>query len=155
MTRWQAWYTHLVTIAVGLSGVAYFFMKYAIKADDPFSVINHPWQPYALDVHVFGAPLLLFAFGLLFESHIQKQLKTGRSVNRRSGYISIVTFALMTVSGYALQVSAMAELSRAALIIHILSSGIFLVSYVMHQVVTFKIWRAKTRLANRKAIVEA
>src|SRR5262245_59437591 len=135
MTRWQAWYTHLVTIAVGLSGVAYFVMKYAMKTDDPFSVINHPWQPYALDVHVFVAPLLLFAFGMLFDSHIQKQLKMGRSVNRRSGYISIVTFAVMTLSGYALQVSAMAEVSRAALIIHVVSSGIFLVSYVMHQVV--------------------
>jgi hypothetical protein len=66
-----------------------------------------------------------------------------------------VTFAVMTVSGYALQVSAMAMLSRFALIIHLASSAIFLVSYFMHQVVTFRIWRAKTRMANRKVVVEA
>jgi hypothetical protein len=155
MSRLRAWYTHVVTIVVGVSGVAYLVMKYLMKTDDPFSVVNHPLQPYALDIHVFAAPLLIFAFGLLFESHIQKQLKLGGSGNRRSGYASIVTFAFMSASGYALQISSVATLSRVALVIHLVSSGLFLVSYVTHQVLTFKIWRAKARLESRKVVVQA
>jgi hypothetical protein len=61
----------------------------------------------------------------------------------------------MSASGYALQISSVAMLSRVALVIHLASSGLFLVSYVTHQVLTFKIWRAKARLESRRVVVQA
>ena len=155
MNRWQAWFSHVVTIAVGASGIVYLWMKYFMTTDDPFSLVNHPLQPHALSLHLLTAPLLVFAFGLIFESHIAARLRLGTPLNRRSGLISVLTFALMTGSGYALQISSAAALSRAALVLHLASSGIFLVSYLLHQVVTFKLWRARTRLENETAVAEA
>jgi hypothetical protein len=155
MNRWQAWFSHVVTIAVGASGVVYLWMKYFMITDDPFSVVNHPLQPHALSLHLLTAPLLVFAFGLIFESHIANRLRLGTTLNRRSGILSVLTFALMTGSGYALQVTAAPTLSRVALVLHLSSSGLFLVSYLMHQLVTFKVWRARTRLENQKAVAEA
>jgi hypothetical protein len=155
MNRGQAWFSHVVTLAVGASGIVYFWMKYFIITDDPFSLVNHPLQPHALSLHLLTAPLLVFAFGLIFESHIANRLRLGRPLNRRSGILSALTFALMTGSGYALQVTAAATITRVALVLHLTSSGLFLVSYLMHQVVTFKLWRARTRLENQKAVAEA
>ena len=155
MSRWQAWFSHVVTIAVGASGIVYFWMKYFMTTGDPFSLVNHPLQPHALSLHLLAAPLLVFAFGLIFESHIANRLRLGTPLNRRSGVISVFTFALMTGSGYALQISSAATLSRAALALHLASSGLFVVAYLMHQVVTVKLWRARTRLENQKAIAEA
>jgi hypothetical protein len=126
-----------------------------MTTDDPFSLVNHPLQPHALNLHLLTAPLLVFAFGLIFESHIAARLRSGTSLNRRSGLVSVFTFALMTGSGYVLQISSAASVSRAALVLHLGSSGIFLVSYLAHQVVTFKLWRTRTRLANQKAVAEA
>jgi hypothetical protein len=155
MSRWQAWFSHAVTIAVAASGIVYLWMKYFMRTDDPFSLVNHPLQPHALSLHLLAAPLLVFAFGLMFESHIANRLRLSTPLNRRSGLISVFTFALMTVSGYALQISSAATLSRTALLLHLASSGLFLVSYLMHQLVTFKLWRARTRLENQKAVAEA
>ena len=155
MNRWQAWFSHVVTIAVGASGIVYLWMKYFMTSDDPFSVVNHPLQPYTLSLHLLTAPLLVFAFGLIFESHIANRLRLGTPLNRRSGLISVFTFALMTGSGYALQITAAATLSRAALVLHLASSGLFLVSYLAHQLVTFKLWRARTRLETQKAVASA
>jgi len=143
MNRLHAWSSHVVTAIVSVSGLTFLWMKYALVNDDPFSVVNHPLQPLMLNLHVLTAPLLVFLFGLVFESHIQKKLKAGPPLNRRSGLIALVTFAVMTLSGYALQVSSAPGIARAALLLHISSSMIFVVSYLMHQVVTFRLWRAR------------
>src|SRR5688572_3581016 len=146
MRRWQAWLSHLTTILVGVSGIAYLWMKYFMSTEDPFSLVNHPLQPHALKLHLLIAPLLVFAFGLIFESHIANRLRLGTALNRRSGIISVFTFALMTGSGYLLQISSAASLSQTALVLHLASSGLFVLSYLMHQIVTVKLWRARTRL---------
>jgi uncharacterized membrane protein len=155
MTRWQSWSSHITTLLVSLSGVAYLWMKYFLETDDPFAIVNHPLQPSMLDVHLFTAPLLIFCFGLMFESHIRRKLKAGSRVNRKSGLIAAITFAVMTLSGYLLQITAVAAVSRAALVLHLLSSGIFLSAYVVHQVINFRLWRARVRQEPAKFVYEA
>jgi hypothetical protein len=155
MNRWQAWSSHIVTVIVGTSGIIYLFIKYFMQTNDPFSVVNHPLQPFMLDAHVFTAPLLVFLFGLMFESHVQKKLKLGNSVNRRTGLAAGLTFGLMTLSGYALQVTSSEILSRAAVVLHLLCSGLFLFSYVMHQTMTFRLWRARVRRENGRSLAQA
>ena len=155
MTRWHAWISHLTTILVSLSGIAYLWMKYFVTNEDPFSLVNHPLQPHTLKLHLLIAPLLVFSFGLIFESHIANRLRLGTVLNRRSGIVSVFTFALMTGSGYLLQVSSTPSLTQIALVSHLASSALFVISYLMHQIVTVKLWRARTRLQNQKAVVEA
>src|SRR5262249_18836666 len=51
---------NLSSILVGLSGVAYAWMKYLMTTDDPYAVVNQPMQPWVLDLHLLAAPLLVF-----------------------------------------------------------------------------------------------
>jgi hypothetical protein len=155
MNRWQSWSSHVTTLLVGLSGLFYLWMKYFMVTDDPFAVVNHPFQPLMLDLHLLAAPLLVFCFGLMFESHIQRKLRAGSSTNRKSGLIAAITFGIMTLSGYALQVMAIEPFSRVALVLHLSSSGVFLLSYIIHQAVNFRLWRARSRQAAEKLAYEA
>jgi hypothetical protein len=155
MNRWQSWSLQITTVLVGLSGVLYLCMKYFMTTDDPFALVNHPMQGVMLDLHLFTAPLLIFCFGLMFEAHVQRKLRTGTPVNRKSGVVAAVTFGVMTLSGYALQVTASEAVGRAALVLHLLSSGVFLLSYLIHQAVNFRLWRARVRQASEKLAYEA
>ena len=154
MSRWQAWSSHVVTVLLAGSGIVFFVMKYLVTTDDPFAVVNHPLQPLMLDLHLLAAPALIFLFGLMFESHIQKKLQSAGRVNRRSGVVAAITFGMMSLTGYALQVSAIETLSRVALILHLVSSGVFVLSYIAHQVVNFRLWRARLRAGSRSLALE-
>jgi hypothetical protein len=129
-------------------------MKYFMTTDDPFAIVNHPLQPVMIDIHVFAAPVLVFLFGLMFESHIQRKLRTGRHANRKSGIMAAVTFGAMTFSGYTLQITAIETVLRAALVVHLLSSGAFLLSYAVHQVINFRLWRARVRKQSEQLAYE-
>jgi hypothetical protein len=155
MSRWQSWSSHIATLAVGITGIVYLIMKYFMKTDDPFAIVNHPLQPLMLDIHLLAAPLLVFLFGLMFESHIQRKLRAGNRMNRKSGLIAAITFGVMTLSGYVLQLTAGEVVSRAALGTHLISSGLFLVSYLVHQVINFRLWRARIRQQSEQFVYEA
>jgi hypothetical protein len=126
--------TRLLNVAVALmalTGVAFAVMKYWMKSDDPFAVVNHPWQPHALSAHVLFAPLAVFAFGWTFASHILPALAKG-APNRASGICTIVLIVLMVASGYLMQISAGDATRRALAVAHWISSGLFVVGYVAH-----------------------
>jgi hypothetical protein len=154
MSRLQSWSSHLFTIVVGISGILYLVMKYMMTTDDPFAIVNHPLQSVMLDIHVFAAPVLVFLFGLMFESHIHRKLRTPTRANRKSGIIAAVTFGAMTFSGYTLQITAVETVMRAALIVHLLSSGAFLLSYIIHQFINFRLWRARVRQQSEQLVYE-
>ena len=59
MTRLEAWFLHVATILVGGGGLVYAWMRYFVRPDDPFAVVNHPWQPDVQHLHVLAAPLLV------------------------------------------------------------------------------------------------
>ncbi|MCW5979718.1 MAG: hypothetical protein KIT09_16685 [Bryobacteraceae bacterium] len=134
MRPWETWLTHISTILVAVSGIAYLWMKYALVNDDPFSVVNHPWQPAMLSLHVAAAPVLVFAAGLITNSHIRKKLEVGKREGRRSGLLSIITLPLMIASGYALQIITSRLLSDISLATHIISSSVFVIAYAAHQI---------------------
>lgn len=144
MKRWEAWSSHVATIVVTASGLAYLWMKYAMENDDPFAVVNHPWQSAMLGLHVLAAPFLVFVIGLVANNHILKKLRGGVSTNRRSGIVSIVSLPMMIVSGYMLQVVTTAWLIQVALIAHLASSSVFVLTYGTHLVVS---WRLSARKA--------
>lgn len=144
MKAWDKWLFHLSTIMVTATGVAYLWMKYVMEADDPFSVVNHPWQPAMLALHVLSAPVTVFVFGRIVDSHVRKKLKSGSGANRRTGLVSTFALPAMVVSGYALQVVTAEVLARVALITHLASSSAFVLTYVIHQVVSWQLRARKT-----------
>ena len=116
---------------MAVSGVAFAVMKYFLKSDDPFAVVNHPLQPYALDAHVLLGPLAVFAFGWTFAAHILPALAKG-APNRATGIWTMVLIVLMVASGYLMQVSTADALRHAMAVAHWISSGSFVVAYGVH-----------------------
>ncbi|MBI4444293.1 MAG: hypothetical protein HY645_00170 [Acidobacteria bacterium] len=151
MSRWESWILHLSMMLVTVSGVAYFWAKYLVKASDPFSVINHPLQPFFLKLHLISAPFLLFIVGILFSSHIAKKLSGGTPSNKRSGIVSLVTFPLMVFSGYLLQIFSDPLFLQISVLTHIASSALFIVAYSIHLAISIVLWRRieKEELAAR------
>ncbi len=139
MKPWEIWLSHISTLLVTLSGLAYFWMKYAMQTDDPFSIVNHSWQPSMLGLHVLAAPFLVFIIGLMVQSHIQKKLRSGARSNRGSGLLSMATLPVMIASGYMLQVVTAPLLASITLGAHLVSSSIFVITYATHQVVSYRL----------------
>ena len=85
MNRFERWIVHGGTLVAGLSGIAFAIFKYLMVNTDPFTAFNHPLQPWALKVHVFSSPFLVFGVGIIFKDHVIAKLRNGSSptVKRR------------------------------------------------------------------------
>ena len=151
MKPWEIWLSHISTFLVTLSGVAYLWIKYFMETTDPFAIINHPWQPSMLSLHVLVAPALVFVVGLMVQSHIQRKLRSGTNSNRSSGLASMVTLPVMIASGYMLQVVTAPLLASITLGLHLVSSSVFVVTYVTHQVVSYRLAR-KSELSDQPGV---
>jgi hypothetical protein len=144
--RWQKWLLGTLTFLAGASGLLYLWMKYLVESEDPFAVVNHPWQPYALYVHVLASPALILVFGMLWTSHVATKIDGSRPYNRRSGLTSVWTFAVMAASGYLLQVLTSERLHDTIVIVHVASGCAFLLAYIGHLVLSVRAARRRSRL---------
>ena len=131
MTRAQVVTLQIAVALTAITGVVFAWMKYAMKSDDPFAVVNHPLQPWMLSAHVVVSPLALFAFGWIFGNHILPAFANG-SRKRPSGVSAMWMLAPMVVSGYLMQVSTADSLRHAMAIAHWISSGAFVIAYAAH-----------------------
>ena len=134
MTRTQILYLHVSTLLVTITGVVFALMKYLMKGEDDFAVVNHPLQPHMLSAHVVLAPFLVFGFGWIFASHVWPKLVFRDPRNRASGLASLALIAPMTLSGYLMQVSTNETIRYAMSVAHWVTSAIFVVAYVAHLV---------------------
>ena len=150
MKRWERWSFNSLSLAVAATGFAYLWMKYALHNDDPFAVVNHPWQTTMLGLHVVASPALLLILGIIFNSHIMKKLSAMRLPNRRSGFVSLGTFAAMVVSGYLLQVSSNEGWLTALIVLHIASGAVFSITYATHLVISARLARLRPLPAVRE-----
>jgi hypothetical protein len=136
MKRWERWTFNACAAIVAATGFAYLWMKYGLQTDDPFAVVNHPWQTAMLDVHLLASPPFVLMFGIVFNSHVMKKLRATRLPNRRSGYVSLGTFAAMIVSGYLLQVSSSEWWLQALVVLHVASGALFTAAYGAHLIIS-------------------
>jgi len=90
-------------LLLGSSGLAYAYMRYLMRGDDPFSAYNHPAQPWVLDLHLLLAPLLVFGVGWFWGNHVMPKLRRGGRPGRRTGILLLSLVGAMTLSGYLLQ----------------------------------------------------
>lgn len=143
MKRWERWSFNTLALATAVTGFAYLWMKYFEQTTDPFAVVNHPWQSTALALHVVVSPALILVFGIILNSHVMKKLRATHLPNRRSGYVSLVTFVVMLLSGYLLQVSSSEHWLQALVILHIASGALFSVVYAAHLVISAALARRR------------
>jgi hypothetical protein len=133
MTRAQKYAFSMLSAVVAASGIAYLWMKYMMATDDPFAVVNHPWQPAMLHAHVLAAPAFLVLFGVIWQSHVAGRV-TRPVPNRISGLFTLGAVAIMTASGYLLQVFTADLAWRICFAAHLGSGAVFAVAYIAHLV---------------------
>lgn len=144
MTRTQRFLLSAATLILALTGVVYAVFKYLGEdlarrfpslfpvADDAFSAIHHPLEPWALDLHVLAAPALVFAFGWIFKDHILAKLGMPGAPVRKSGIAGIALFIPMVLSGYLLQVVTNERLHGPLVVLHLGSGALFAATYLAH-----------------------
>jgi hypothetical protein len=132
MSRAQIVFMHLSVALTAITGVVFAVMKYWMQSSDEFAVVNHPLQPHMLAAHVVIAPVVLFLFGWTFSNHMLPKWRFGDGKNQRSGLASMWLIIPMTLSAYLLQVATNETLREAMAIAHWVSSGVFVIGYVVH-----------------------
>ncbi|MBN4047977.1 hypothetical protein JYU09_00160 [bacterium AH-315-O15] len=150
MKRWERWSFNSLSLAVAATGFAYLWMKYAVQNDDPFAVVNHPWQTTMLGLHIVASPACILIFGIVFNSHVMKKLSATRLPNRRSGFVSLGTFAVMVVSGYLLQVLSNEGWLTTLIVLHVASGAVFSITYATHLVISARLARLRPLPAVRE-----
>ena len=94
----------LASLATGLTGLVYGWMRHFARSQDPFSIVSHPWQPQVAALHILAAPLLVFGLGLIARDHIVGRFRDPRARRgRRTGIVAAGLVLPMVASGYALQ----------------------------------------------------
>lgn len=141
MKPWERWTFGLLSLLVGATGFAYFAMKYLMRTDDPFALVNHPWQSAMLSLHVLASPALILVFGIVLNGHIMRKLRVPKQANRRSGMTSLLTFGAMVASGYPLQVVSNETALQVLVAAHVASGVIFSVAYVAHLIISIRLAR--------------
>jgi hypothetical protein len=102
--RWEKILLLVASLATGLTGLVYGWMRHFARSEDPFSVVSHPWQPQVAALHILAAPLLVFGIGLIARDHIVGRFRDPRARRgRRSGIVAAGLLIPMVASGYALQ----------------------------------------------------
>lgn len=141
MTWWERRAFNTLHVAVAATGIVYFWMKYLLATDDPFAVVNHPWEPAMLTGHVIAAPVFIAFFGMLFRSHTLRKVLSPNPANRRSGWTSLVSFSAMALSGYLIQVAVSPLLLMVAIWTHVATSVVFVLGYTSHLVIGWRVNR--------------
>ena len=149
MTWWERWAFNALHAVVAVTGFVYLYMKLVLVTDDPFAIINHPWQPAMLSIHVVAAPALIAVFGMLFRSHSLRKLRSGNPANRRSGWTSIIGFSVMAMSGYLIQVGTSPAFITFSIWLHIAAGTLFVLSYGIHLVNGWRIRGQPASLPSR------
>ncbi len=134
MSRLEVWFLHLSTLLVGGTGIVYAVMRYVLKPQDPFGVVNHPLQPTVQHLHVLFSPLLVFAVGLIWRRHVWASWRSGLAERRRTGLDLIVSMGPMVVSGYLVQVAASERWRAVWTGTHLAASTLWVLGYVAHLV---------------------
>lgn len=140
--RWTLWGS---TAVVAVSGFAFLWLKYFVVPEDPYAIVNHPWQPFFLKLHILSAPALVFAVGVVFLRHIWRQFRSGRPGGRRTGLSVLVVLVPMVATGYLLQTVASREALRWLAWVHIAASVAYVLAIGGHQLRTVAVQAAERR----------
>ena len=132
MTRFERWSLWVSTLLVSLTGLGFTWAKYFAASDDPWTVVNHPLEPWLLKLHLVSAPMFVFAVGLVTTRHILPHLLSGTPEGRRTGLVMVWTIIPMVVSGYLVQVVSLPGWMLPLAIGHIVVGIVFLVGFLVH-----------------------
>lgn len=91
---------YVITLVMMLSGLIWLYFDYFVEIETEFGASHHPLQKWFLKIHGIGSAVFIFIFGMTYVLHIQKTLKDPE--RRISGWLNLIFWTLMIVSGYSL-----------------------------------------------------
>ncbi len=141
MSAFERWSVRLTSLAVIVTGFALLWFQYGVESPDPFAVVNHPLQIWALKGHVLVAPLFVLAIGFISIRHIWRHIVRGVEPGRRSGLLTVVALVPMVASGYLIQVVVSEQLRTVLVVTHIASGVLFTVGVGFHFVLMWRYLR--------------
>ncbi|MCH9647965.1 MAG: hypothetical protein K0U98_06985 [Deltaproteobacteria bacterium] len=130
----ERWSHHTANLLVGGTGLVYAIYRYGVTPKDPYSVVNHPWQPHAQHLHLLLAPLLIFVVGYSWRRHIGPRLRSRGLRGYFSGLGLAVALVPMVASGYLIQTAVSGNWRKVWVGVHLVTSGLWLLGYLTHQV---------------------
>jgi hypothetical protein len=116
-----------------VTGVVYAVMRYILQPAEEWAVVNHPWQPHFQHIHVLVAPALVFAIGLIWQSHVLAKFRNGRK-GRMTGLVLLGAFVPMVASGYAVQITVSEVWRSGWIVAHLVTSGLWVLVFAAHMV---------------------
>ena len=131
--RGEMWLLSLSTLVSGGTGLLLYYMKEWLEPTDPFSVLNHPWQPYVLKTHLVAVPFLIFAVGLVFSSHAVERFRAGKPSGRSSGVGLLALFIPLVLSGIGVQIFTAETWQRGAVWIHLIAGAAYMAFFMGHR----------------------
>lgn len=149
MKLFDVWGFTVLTVVVAVTGFAYLYMNEFMTTDDPFALVNHPWQGATLAAHIVAAPILVMFFGMLLSVHTLPKLRGRLDVNRRSGHIALWAFIPMALSAYLRQISTAPLWIDIWWWVHVLSACAFVAGYAYHFAVGYRIGRFRRSLRRK------
>ena len=138
MSRLEIRLLTVSSLAVGGIGLLLYVMKSWMEPVDPFAVVNHPWQPVVLKLHLLAAPLLVFAVGMVSAGHAAQKVRGRKRPGRSSGLGLLVLFVPLALSGVLIQVLTRESWLMAVVWTHLLAGILFLAIFTFHRVATMR-----------------
>ncbi len=132
MNRVDVWLFHISNGLVIITGLVYAWMAYFCQSDDPYAVVGHPWQPHFQHAHVLVAPLLVLVLGYLWNRHMGPHLQRDTRKRRNSGIGMLLAALPMIFSGYAIQTAVEAHWRTIWVIVHLVTSVLWMSGYLIH-----------------------
>jgi uncharacterized membrane protein len=133
MSRLQLLWLHLSVVLTAITGIVFGVMKYLMKSEDEFAVVNHPLQPHMLSLHVVVAPVVLFVLGWVFSNHMMPKLRFGeRDRHRATGIGTMALIAPMVLSAYLLVIATNETVRLTMAWTHCITSVLFVLAYLIH-----------------------
>jgi hypothetical protein len=154
MTRFERWTVWVSSVTTVVTGVVYLWLKYVLVSEDPFAVVNSPWQAPVLKLHIVAAPTLVFAFGLVAVRHVWRHLRNRVAEGRLSGLTGVAALVPMIATGYLIQAVTDEGWLRALAWSHIGLGLLYAVAMAFHQVTAggrrARVQRARIRRHGRR-----
>jgi hypothetical protein len=139
---WDARLMNAANVLTIGTGLAYAWAKYFAAAANPYSTVS-TWEPPTHVLHILVVPLLVFACGYIWRSHIAPMLrKLGSQTKTKavSGLALVVVLVPMIATGYLIQVTVDENWRKAWVVVHLVTSAAWALSYIAHQKVLLTFW---------------
>ncbi|MFZ4715346.1 MAG: hypothetical protein ACOYL6_16605 [Bacteriovoracaceae bacterium] len=138
MQNKEKWFLYLTNLLTTVSGWAYAWMIFFVKPVNEWDIINHPWQKKLQVIHLLVSPLLIFALGWIWKQHVLMKIRTKNKEGFLSGWLLILSFFPMVISGYSIQVSMETWWRQLYQNIHLVSSALWTMGFIVHLPLAFK-----------------